>query len=132
MPHDALRIAAICLHTSPVADPGAGDAGGMNVVVHEQAKALARAGHQVDLFTRRSDTTTPEILDVTDGVRLITLEGGPAAPLAKSAMEQAIEPFGEHLAPFLRTGDYDIVHSHHWFSGVAALPACRELGLPHL
>lgn len=132
MPHDALRIAAICLHTSPVADPGAGDAGGMNVVVHEQAKALARAGHQVDLFTRRSDTTTPEILDVTDGVRLITLEGGPAAPLAKSAMEQAIEPFGEHLAPFLRTGDYDIVHSHHWFSGVAALTACRELGLPHL
>lgn len=132
MPHAALRIAAVSLHTSPVAEPGSGDAGGMNVVVHEQARALARAGHQVDLFTRRTDEDTPEVLEVTDSVRLITLEAGPAAPLAKSAMEQAIAPFAERLAPYLREGGYDVVHSHHWFSGVAALPACRELGLPHL
>lgn len=131
-----LRIAAISLHTSPLEEPGGADAGGMNVVVLEQALALARFGHRVDLFTRRSDTDSPDIVEIADGVRLHHLVAGPPAPLAKSAMEQAIAPFRSALHEALTAADdptpWDVVHSHHWFSGVAALPVARELGIPHL
>src|SRR5699024_9234075 len=60
---------------------------------------------------------------------------GPARPLAKSAMEQAIRPFRAALREVLTAdsaGGWDLLHSHHWFSGVAALPIARELGIPHL
>ena len=139
MPEVPLRIVAVSLHTSPLAEPGGADAGGMNVVVLEQSLALARAGHQVDLFTRRSDPDTPATMDIAPGVRVHHLDAGPPAPLAKSAMEQAIEPFREQLRAALShaaiDGDdprWDLIHSHHWFSGVAALPIARELGIPHL
>lgn len=135
-PGTPLRIAAVPLHTSPLAEPGGADAGGMNVVVLEQALALARAGHRVDLFTRRADVETPHVVDLVPGVRVHHLRAGPATPLAKSAMEQAIVPFGEQLRAALAQGQpeggWDLIHSHHWFSGVAALPVAQELGLPHL
>jgi D-inositol-3-phosphate glycosyltransferase len=134
---DSLRIAAVSLHTSPLAVPGSADAGGMNVVVLEQARALAAAGHQVDVFTRRSDRETPEVVQVESGLRVVTLDAGPSRPLAKSAMEQAIDPFSHRLGLALdeaRTegAGHDLIHSHHWFSGVAALPHARRLGIPHL
>lgn len=137
MPHAPLRIVAVSLHTSPLAEPGDADAGGMNVVVLEQSRALARAGHQVDLFTRRSDPDAPDVVDVADGLRVHHLTAGPAAPLAKSAMEQAIRPFRDQLRERLTLSadhapQWDLIHSHHWFSGVAALPVARELGLHHL
>ena len=132
MPDPSLRVAAVSLHTSPLEEPGGADAGGMNVVVLEQSLALARAGHQVDLFTRRSDPDAPRTIEVADGFRVHHLEAGPPTPLAKSAMEQAIVPFRASLSRVLTSGDWDLIHSHHWFSGVAALPLARELGLAHL
>lgn len=128
----SLRIAAVCLHTSPLTEPGGADAGGMNVVVLEQSLALARLGHRVDLFTRRSDPDAPAVIEVADGVRLLHLDAGPAAPVAKGDMDAMIRPFREQLRPHLAGGDYHLVHSHHWFSGVSALPLARELDLPHL
>src|SRR5690606_40138311 len=112
MSSTSLRIAAICLHTSPLEAPGGADAGGMNVVVLEQSLALARLGHRVDLFTRRSDPSAPAIVEVADGVRLLHLDAGPAAPLAKSDMEQAIRPFraalSAHLHDAAATEPYEI------------------------
>jgi D-inositol-3-phosphate glycosyltransferase len=132
-----LRIAAVSLHTSPVATPGSADAGGMNVVVLEQARALAEAGHDVDLMTRRADPDTPRVQDLAPHLRLLTLDAGPADVLAKSAMEPTIAPFTTSLEQVVTRAEsdgrpYDLVHSHHWFSGVAALPVARRHHLPHL
>ena len=44
------------MHTSPLAQPGAGDGGGMNVYVRALASALARAGVACDVFTRSEDS----------------------------------------------------------------------------
>lgn len=134
MAEPPLRIAAISLHTSPTASPGSADAGGMNVVILEQARALARRGHRVDLLTRRTDPSAPAVVEITEGLRLIHLDAGPAAPLAKSDMEQAIAPFARALATRLDgpEGEYDLLHAHHWFSGVAALDAEPARGIPLL
>ena len=132
--HAALRIAAISLHTSPLDPPGSKDAGGMNVVVLEQARALARAGHRVDLLTRRSDPSAPAVVEIADGLRLLHVDAGEPAPLAKSAMEQAIDPFAVSLDALVAQSEaddpYHLIHAHHWFSGVAALRSPRAAALP--
>lgn len=122
------RIAFVSLHTSPLDAPGSRDAGGMNVVEMHQARALADRGHFVELLTRR-DHPGPEVVDVAPGVTVRMIEAGPAEPLAKSAQEQWI---GDFSASLMRLPGYDLVHSHHWMSGVAALPAAAHWGVPHV
>lgn len=129
-----LRIAFISLHTSPLASPGSADAGGMNVVEINTAHALAALGHHVDLITRWDDPDLDLITEVAEGVRVINLSAGEPRAYAKSAQEVLIEPFRQALREFLlgEPEPPDVIHSHHWFSGVAALPVARELGIPHV
>lgn len=129
-PRGHLRIAFVSLHTSPIATPGGADAGGMNVVELNSALALARAGHRVDLIARRDEPQSQPVVQVAEGVRLINLAAGPARPVAKSRSESLIEPFRGAMAQL--SPDYDIIHSHHWFSGVAALPLAQAWGVPHI
>ncbi|MFT3971065.1 MAG: glycosyltransferase [Micropruina sp.] len=127
---DPLHIAFVSMHTSPADLPGSGDAGGMNVVERHQALALARLGHRVDLITRRSDPAQPDLVELSDGVRLVHLPAGPPERLAKSLIDAHIDEFSAGLAGLdLR---YDVLHSHHWMSGVAALPVARAWGVPHV
>ena len=127
---DPLRIAFVSMHTSPADLPGSGDAGGMNVVEHHQALGLAQLGHRVDLITRRSDPGQPDLVELSDGVRLLHLPAGPPERLAKSLIDAHIEEFSAGLAAL--GGGYDVLHSHHWMSGVAALPVARAWGVPHV
>ena len=115
--------------------PGAGDAGGMNVVEHHEALALAALGHQVDLVTRRSSDEQPDAVGLARGVTLHHLTAGPARRLAKSATDQYIPQFRAALGELggrLAGPAVDLVHSHHWMSGVAALPLARQWGVPHV
>ncbi|TFB70007.1 glycosyltransferase [Cryobacterium sp. Hz9] len=128
-PEKSLRIALVCLHTSPGADPGDGDAGGMNVVVRHQAEALAALGHDVSILTRRSANHQPASMQLAPGVTLEFLDAGPAVALAKGEHEQWIAEFSARLAA---RPAWDIIHSHHWFSGMAALPVARRWGIPHV
>ncbi len=127
---DPLHIAFVSMHTSPADLPGSGDAGGMNVVEYHQAFALAGLGHRVDLITRRSDPGQPDVVELSDAVRLRHLPAGPPARLAKSLIDAHIEEFSAGLAAL--GGGYHVLHSHHWMSGVAALPVAHDWGVPHV
>lgn len=124
-----LRLLFVSMHTSPASSPGAGDAGGMNVVELHQAHALAALGHTVDIVTRRSSPDQPDVTDLGDGVRLLHVSAGPEEDLAKSAIDAHIIDFSAGLA---RLAPYDLVQSHHWMSGVAALPVARAWGVAHV
>lgn len=124
-----LRIALVCLHTSPGTDPGSGDAGGMNVVVRHQAERLAALGHSVTILTRRSGTDQPEAQQLAEGLTLRFLNAGPARALSKGAHESCIDEFSDRINAL---EPVDIIHSHHWFSGMAALPVARKWGIPHV
>lgn len=124
-----LRIACVSLHTSPTDLPGTGDAGGMNVVELNQALALGRHGHKVDLITRRADAAQPDTVEIGPGVSLRLLSAGPTEPMAKSAQEAVIDDFRAELSEL---APYDVVISQHWMSGVAALPVAKAWGVPHL
>jgi D-inositol-3-phosphate glycosyltransferase len=124
---ESLRIGLVSLHTSPGDEPGSGEVGGMNVVVRHQAEALADAGHRVEIVTRRSSPTQPDSVELVDGVCLRFLSAGPAQPFPKGEHDAFIAPFRDELAAL---GPYDVLHAHHWFSGMAALPVARQWGVP--
>ena len=124
-----LRIALVCMHTSPYTEPGSGDAGGMNVVVRHQAEALGALGHSVTILTRRSSVGESAPKQVAPGVTLLFLDAGPLVPISKGAHEEFIGAFSiemSHLEPF------HLIHSHHWLSGMAALPIARQWNVPHV
>ena len=61
------RLAAISLHTSPLAQPGTGDAGGMNVYVDQTARRLAARGVEVEIFTRATSSDQPPVAELAPG-----------------------------------------------------------------
>ena len=124
-----LQLAFVSLHTSPATQPGSGDAGGLNVVERATADALADLGHRVDLITRRAHPDEPDAVELRPGVTLRHLTAGPERPLPKSEIDAFIPEFSDRLG---RLDPYDLVHSHHWMSGVAALPHARAWGVPHV
>ncbi len=108
----------ISVHTSPLATPGVGDAGGLNVYVAELAKRLGERGLGVDVFTRRTDPDTPEIVDINEHARVIQLAAGPVAEVAKELLPGYLDEFAAAMEPHIP--DHQVLHSHYWLSGMVA------------
>ena len=117
------RVAMLSVHTSPIAKLGGKDAGGMNVYVRELSRQLGRRGVAVDIFTRRTDPLTPNIIPLDENVRLIHITAGPVTPIDKVALHSHLGEFASEMALFgLREGiGYDVIHGHYWVSGAVAL-----------
>ena len=117
---DPRRVAVLAVHTSPLAQPGIGDAGGMNVYVLQSALHLARRGVEVEIFTRATASTDPPVVRVAPGVLVRNVVAGPFEGLDKYDLPTQLCAFA---AGVLRAeaahepGYYDIVHSHYWLSG---------------
>ena len=126
------RVAAISVHTSPLADLGSKDAGGMNVYVRELSCHIADLGLPIDVFTRRIDPDTPEIQSPCNGVRVISINAGPPEQISKNELFQYLPDFAAEMALFaLRDGvRYDVVHAHYWLSGWVAQLVKRYWSVP--
>ena len=122
------RVAMVSLHTSPAAKAGTGDAGGMNVAIRSLASELAARGVAVDLLTRA--VAEPGMQELEPGVRLYELAAGGTGVLGKDELAAVSDEFGEAVSSLASARNYDLIHAHYWLSGVAALPAALELGLP--
>jgi D-inositol-3-phosphate glycosyltransferase len=127
------RIATISLHTSPLDQPGTGDAGGLNVYVVEVSKRLAERGIEVEIFTRAVCPDTPPTVELVPGVLVRNVVAGPFEELDKNALPGQICPFTFGV---LRTeaafapGRYDLLHAHYWLSGQVAAVAAERWGVP--
>jgi D-inositol-3-phosphate glycosyltransferase len=123
------RIATLMVHTSPLDQPGIGDAGGMNIYVLESAQRMAAMGVSVDIFTRRTDAAQPDIVEISPGVRVRHFECGHGS-LTKEQLPAHIHGLSKEFLRILKTENYDVIHSHYWISGKVAMPAAKELGIP--
>jgi D-inositol-3-phosphate glycosyltransferase len=127
------RLAMISLHTSPLDQPGTGDAGGMNVYVIELARRLAAKGIEVDIFTRATSSTLPPVVEAADGVTVRHIHAGPFEGLTKGELPGQLCVFAREV---LRSeaaqpvGHYDVVHSHYWLSGQVGALARDRWGVP--
>ena len=126
-----MRTAVISFHSSPLHEPGSGDAGGMTVYVRELARALAVHGVRTDIFTRAS-APGEEIVAVHPGVRIVPIVAGPTEPLPKQELSAHLGAFADGILSFVDRGRaaYDLVHSHYWQSGIAALQLRARWGVP--
>ena len=127
-----MRVAMISMHTSPLEQPGTGDAGGMNVYVHNIATQLARQGTTVDVFTRATRPSQGEIVEVEPGYRVINVVAGPYEGLEKEDLPTQLAAFAGGVVQFTRANDehYDLIHSHYWLSGQVGWLLADLAGVP--
>jgi D-inositol-3-phosphate glycosyltransferase len=121
----------IVVHSNPLAEPGAGDAGGMTVYVRQIARALGARGVGVDIYSRRDGSNLPDTYEIFDGVRVIQIPAG-TADVAKEDLPAHLPEFTANLLRTVEcdTPGYDLVHSHYWLSGKVASRLARRLGVP--
>lgn len=117
------------VHTSPLDQPGIGDAGGMNIYVLESAQRMAAMGVEVDIFTRRTESESPEIIEISKGVRVRYFDCG-HGNLTKEQMPVHILGLSKEFLRIVKDEKYDAIHSHYWISGKVAMPAAAKLGIP--
>jgi len=130
---DIRRVAMISLHTSPLDQPGTGDAGGMNVYVIELARRLARQGVEVDIFTRATSSTLPPLVTAGEGICVHHVPAGPFEGLTKAELPAQLCVFAREVmrAEAVKpVGHYDAVHSHYWLSGQVGALARDRWGVP--
>jgi D-inositol-3-phosphate glycosyltransferase len=125
------RLAVLSYHTSPLAQPGTGDGGGMNVYVRELSSALARLGHEVDVYTRRDNPHVREIEFVEPGFRVHHVTAGPATPLDREGLTDYVGQFTDTVKTLFRcSGAPDAIHANYWLSGLAGHRLKHDLNIP--
>ena len=113
------RVAMISMHTSPLAIPGVGDAGGLNVYVAEVARRLGERGLKVDVFTRTQAPHDPPIVEIHEHTRVINMPAGPLRPRRRRRCPTSWTSFAAQLDD--RMPGYDLIHSHYWLSGLVGI-----------
>ena len=127
------RVAVVSLHTSPLDQPGTGDAGGLNVYVLETSRRLAAAGVDVEIFTRAKTSSLAHTAEIEPGVRVSHLRAGPFEELPKEDLPAQMCAFSAGL---LRAeagrpaGWFDLIHSHYWLSGQVGWLASERWDVP--
>jgi D-inositol-3-phosphate glycosyltransferase len=127
------RVAFLSLHTSPMEQPGSGDAGGMNVYIRELASALAETGVEVEIFTRATSAQQPAVEHPDPGVCVHNVLAGPSRKIPKEELPELLHSMVAEIEQIRRRqkhGRYDIIHSHYWVSGIAGLELSALWGVP--
>ncbi|WP_308217264.1 D-inositol-3-phosphate glycosyltransferase [Streptantibioticus silvisoli] len=127
------RVAMLSVHTSPLHQPGTGDAGGMNVYIVELAKRLARTGIEVEVFTRATTGDLPCEVELAPGVLVRHVDAGPYEGLSKEDLPAQLCAFTHGVMraeASQRPGHYDLVHSHYWLSGHVGWLAADRWNVP--
>ena len=127
------RIATLSVHTSPLDQPGTGDAGGLNVYVVQVAKRLAARGTEVEIFTRAVCRDTPPLAELAPGVLVRSVAAGPFEELDKHDLPAQVCQFTHEVLraeAAAEPGRYDLVHAHYWLSGKVGAAAKERWGVP--
>ncbi len=115
----------LSVHTCPLATLGGKETGGMNVYVRDLSRELSRRGIVVDVFTRSQSPTIPRVGQGRLGElgRVIHIPAGPERPYNKNLVFDHLPEFVRRVQDFVMREkiEYDLVHSHYWLSGWAAL-----------
>lgn len=127
------RVAMLSVHTSPLHQPGTGDAGGMNVYIVELAKQLAAQGIEVEIFTRATTGALAPSVELAPGVLVRHIDAGPYEGLSKEELPAQLCAFTHGVMQVWaghKAGYYDLVHSHYWLSGHVGWLAAQRWGVP--
>ncbi len=127
------QIALLSVHTSPLDQPGVGDAGGLNVYVVETAKRLAQQNIGVDIFTRRTSSSVKNESVLFDGVKVKQITAGPFEGLTKQSLPSQLCALSAGVLreeALQKEGYYQLIHSHYWLSGQVGWVASERWNVP--
>jgi len=104
----------------------------MNVYVRETSARIADSGTAVDIYTRRSDSLSPAVVEVSPGVRVIHVDDRPHE-MERERLPCRLEAFEAGVDAFARAEGvrYQGVVSHYWLSGLAGLELGAAWSVPH-
>lgn len=125
-----MKVAMVSEHASPLAVLGGVDAGGQNVHVAALARAIAQEGHVVVVYTRRDDPDLPRRVAFAPNVVVEHIDAGPPRFVSKDELFAYMDEFADELRRAWKRWNPDVIHSHFWMSGYAALRATAGLGIP--
>ena len=94
------------------------------------ARALARHGHRVTLYTRMQDPDAPGTAILGAGVSVEHIKAGPARRLSAEESARYMPEVAADLADRWRAKAPDVVHAFSWAAGLAAIGAVRGTGIP--
>ncbi len=123
----------LSVHTSPLDQPGTGDAGGLNVYVLELARELAQRDIEIEIFTRATSSDLLPVVESEPGIRVRNVVAGPFEGLSKNDLPAQLCPFARDVLraeAMHEHGWYDLVHSHYWLSGHVGALAKDRWGVP--
>lgn len=123
------RVAVLSFHTSPLAQPGVGDSGGMNVYVRELVAALAHAGVECTTYTRAWRPGLADEVLVEPNHRVVHVPAG-RFDLVKEDLEAIVPEFTERVVADMRSRPADVVHANYWLSGLAGHVIKHDLSIP--
>ncbi len=125
-----MRIAMISEHASPLTTRDT--TGAQQRHVAELSAALAELGHEVRVYTRRDDPHLPAMVKMSEGVCVVHVPAGPALALSPDQLLSHMGDFAQWLRTEWRDTDWlpEVAHAHFWTSGLAAVTAARQIGIP--
>src|SRR6266542_3079727 len=116
------RVALLAMQSSPAPLPGDEVAGGTSVYVASVAAALAAVGVSCDIYTRATSPDQPVLRDLGPGVRLVSVEAGPLAPLGRTQLVPLVQTFTGNLAEVVEDlGPYQLLIAHWGLAGLVGL-----------
>ncbi|CAB4958360.1 MAG: D-inositol-3-phosphate glycosyltransferase [Actinobacteria bacterium] len=127
------RVALLSVHTSPLDQPGTGDAGGLNVYVVETSRRMADAGIEVEIFTRATSSDLDPVTELHPGVIVRNVTAGPFEGMLKEDLPAqlcAVTAGVMRVEASRDEGWYDLVHSHYWLSGQVGWLAADRWDVP--
>ena len=125
-----LKIALVAQNISPLGSQTAPESAAQADRMCAVAKAMARQGHRVTIYARKDSPALAARGILAPGVTVEHLTAGPPGVLPAEKAASYIPQFAQQLAGRWRRGAPDVAYPYYWTSGLAALAAARDFGVP--
>jgi glycosyltransferase involved in cell wall biosynthesis len=129
-----MKIALVAQNATPLHPRTGSGPDRDDIGLSELTRKLAGQGHQVTVYAQKNLADVPDQADLHDGVRVEHISAGPLPDTATEPGDadllERVPAFSGPLRSLWESDRPDVVHALAWTSGLAALAAARDLGIP--
>jgi len=129
-----MKIALVAQNATPLHPRTGSGPDRDDIGLSELTRQLAGEGHQVTVYTQKNLADVPDQAELHDGVRVEHISAGPVPETATEPRDadllERVPAFSGPLRSLWESDRPDVVHALAWTSGLAALAAARDLGIP--
>ena len=129
-----MKIALVAQNATPLHPRTGSGPDRDDIGLSELTRQLAGQGHQVTVYTQKNLADVPDQAELHAGVRVEQIDAGPVAETATEPGDadllERVPAFSGPLRSLWESDRPDVVHALAWTSGLAALAAARDLGIP--